>query len=165
MLKRIAEDFTGVKREMECMGCWYNESGEDVPGLVLTTELFHCHQDYANPIPGFVILTPRRHIKSFDEFTDEEATEFIALVRKIRKAQREVLGIETIYFVQEESTKHHFHVWFMPCYEWMNDVEKFGDRISSVRPASRYARENMKTPEIIAEVKVAAEKLRNFLKK
>jgi len=162
MPKRIIEDFTGVKKEIKCIGCAITEAGKNVSGYIIETDLFHAHQDYENPISGFVVLSTKRHIKSFDEFTDEEAAEFIALVRKIRKAQREVLGIEYVYFIQEEDTEDHFHMWFLPRYEWMNDVEKFGRKVSSARPVLQFAKTHMKTPENIVSVKEAAEKLRNY---
>lgn len=162
-MARTIEDFTGVKKEVDCLGCAIVEAGKDVPGYVIETDFFHAHQDHEVPLSGFVILSSKRHIKSVDEFTDEEASDFIDLVRKIRSAQREVLGIDTVYFVQEEDTRDHFHLWFLPRYEWMNDAEKFGQKVSSARPVLAYARAHMKTPEIIAEVKESAEKLRKYL--
>lgn len=164
-MTRIIEDFTGTKKEVECIGCAITEEGKDVAGYVVETDLFHAHQDHEVPIPGFVILSTKRHIKSVDEFTDEEASDFIDLVRKIRKAQREVLGIGTAYLVQEEDTQDHFHLWLLPRYAWMNDVEKFGQKVGSARRVLQHAKTHMKTPEIIAEVKEAAEKLRKYLNK
>ncbi|MBM7693916.1 diadenosine tetraphosphate (Ap4A) HIT family hydrolase [Peribacillus deserti] len=46
----------------------------------------------AYPIEGLVILTSKRHIKSFDELTAEERKDYINLLSKIGKAQREALG-------------------------------------------------------------------------
>ena len=163
MPKRIIEDFTGVKKEVECIGCTITEAGKDVSGYIIETDLFHAHQDYENPISGFVVLSTKRHIKSFDEFTDEEAAEFIVLVRKIRKVQREVLGIETVYFIQEEDTiGSHFHLWFLPRYDWMNDEARFGKKLNSAPPVLQYSKTHMKKPENIAKVKEAAEKLRSY---
>ncbi|MEP7162984.1 MAG: diadenosine tetraphosphate hydrolase [Candidatus Moraniibacteriota bacterium] len=162
-MTRIIEDFTGKKREVECIGCTCAELGKDTPGYILETELFHIHQDQEVPIPGFVILSTKRHIESVADFTDEEIKEFGELLRKIRMAQREVLDIEKVYLVQEEDTRDHFHMWMLPRYEWMLDEAKFGKKVSSARPILTYARENMKTPENITAVQEAAEKLRKFL--
>ena len=152
-----------MKNEVECIGCAITQARKNVLGYIVETDLFHAHQDYENPIPGFVVLSTKRRIKSVDEFTDEEAIEFIELVRKIRKAQRRVFGIKTVYFIQEEDTiGSHFHLWFLPRYEWMNDVEKFGHKVSSARPVLQFAKTHMKTPENIAAVKEAAEKLRSY---
>ncbi|OGI19229.1 MAG: hypothetical protein A3J06_04250 [Candidatus Moranbacteria bacterium RIFCSPLOWO2_02_FULL_48_19] len=166
MPKRIIEDFTGAKKEMDCIGCAITEAGKDQPGYIIETRLFHAHQDYEIPIIGFVVLSTKRHIISFDEFTDEEAAEFIGLVREIRRAQRQVLGIETVYFIQEENNiGSHFHLWFLPRYEWMNDEAKFGKKLNSARPVLQFSKTHMKTPKNIAAVKEAAEKLRVYLNK
>ncbi len=163
MTTRAIEDYRGEKREIACLGCYYREAGEDVPGHILSADLFHAHQDHEIPIPGFVILSTRRHIKSIDEFTDEEAREFIDLVRRIRRALREALGIERIYFIQEEDTPDHFHVWFLPRYEWMEDEARFGRKVSSARPVLEYAREHLKTPENLEAVETVVRKLRQAL--
>lgn len=163
-MTRIIEDFTGAKKEVKCIGCACSEAGKAVPGYVIETELFHAHQDQEVPIPGFVILSTKRHIDSIADFTDAEASEFIALARHIRQAQREVLGIENVYLIQEEDTEDHFHLWLLPRYEWMQDEAKFGRKVGSARNVLKYAEEQMKTPENIALVKESAEKLRDYLK-
>ncbi|MEK5108790.1 hypothetical protein MHI57_19130 [Cytobacillus sp. FSL K6-0129] len=38
----------------------------------METEYFHAHQDVAYPIRGLIILASKRHIKCFDELTEEE---------------------------------------------------------------------------------------------
>jgi hypothetical protein len=42
-----------------------------------------------------------------DELTDEEANNFMSLIRKLRKVQREVFGIEHVYYFYNEDTTHH----------------------------------------------------------
>lgn len=163
-MTRIIEDFTGTKKEVRCIGCACTEAGKDVPGYVIETELFHAHQDQEVPIPGFVILSTKRHIESITDFTDAEASEFIMLARHIRQAQREVLGIENVYLIQEEDTVDHFHLWLLPRYDWMKDEAHFGSKVGSARNVLKFARENMKTPENIALVNESAEKLRKYLK-
>lgn len=163
-MTRIIEDFTGTKKEITCIGCACTEAGRDVPGYVIETELFHAHQDQEVPIPGFVILSTKRHVTSVADFTDGEISEFAGLVRRIRVAQREVLGIETVYLIQEEDTEDHFHLWLLPRYEWMEDQARFGRKVGSARSVLEYAQEHMKTPENVALVKESAEKLRNYLK-
>lgn len=164
-MNRIIEDFAGVKKETKCIGCSCAVEGKSVPGYILETNLFHAHQDQEVPIPGFVILSTKRHIQSVGEFTDDETREFADLMRRIRQAQREALGIENIYLIQEEDTEDHFHLWFLPRYEWMKNEEKFGRKVGSSRAVLQYAIENMKTTENIAKVKESAEKLREYLNK
>lgn len=88
-------------------------------GVVYETKYFHAHQDVAYPIKGLIILASKRHIKSFDELTEEEKLDYIQTLTRIRQAQREVLNIEYVYYFYNEDTTHHFHTWMVPRYEWM----------------------------------------------
>ncbi len=160
---RTIEDFTGAEKEVVCIGCACAAAGETVPGYVIETELFHAHQDQEVPIPGFVILSTKRHVDSIADFTDAEASEFILLARRIRQAQREVLGIEHVYLVQEEDTEDHFHLWLLPRYDWMKDEAKFGRKVGSARNVLKFAEQHMKTPDNIASVMDAANKVKEFL--
>ncbi|MFJ7971559.1 HIT family protein [Psychrobacillus sp. NPDC096389] len=131
----------GKTIEVACLSCALT-GGHIEPdgGVIVETEHFHAHQDVAYPIKGLVILASKRHFKCLDEMTDEEKIEYIQILTKIRKAQREVLGIEHIYYFYNEDTTHHFHTWMVPRYEWMH---RFGRSVESVRPALLYARNEM----------------------
>src|SRR5690606_13844376 len=105
----------GKKIEVECLSCAIVDGLiEPDGGVVVETEYFHSHQDVAYPIKGLVILASKRHITSFDELTPEEKLDYIEILTKIRKAQREVLGIEYVYYFYNEDTTHHFHTWMVP---------------------------------------------------
>lgn len=151
----------GKTVEVECLSCALT-SGEMEPdgGVVLETEYFHAHQDVAYPIRGLIILASKRHIKSLDELTGDEQTEYIQVLSKIRKAQRDVLGIEHVYYFYNEDTTHHFHTWMVPRYDWMYN---FGRSIESVRPVLLHARNHMNTNETKQEVVAAIESLTNEL--
>ena len=131
-------------------------------GVVLETEYFHAHQDVAYPIKGLIILASKRHIKSFDELTEEEKIDYIQVLTRIRRAQREVLGIEYVYYFYNEDTTHHFHTWMVPRYEWMYE---FGRSVESVRPALLHARNHMNHTDNIEEVMTAIDLLKIELNK
>jgi len=147
--------------EVECLSCALT-SGLIEPdgGVVLETEHFHAHQDVAYPIKGLIILASKRHIKCFDELTEEEQLEYIQVLSRIRKAQRDVLGIEYIYYFYNEDTTHHFHTWMVPRYDWMYE---FGRSVESVRPVLLHARNNMNDGENLEQVMEAIEALRREL--
>jgi diadenosine tetraphosphate (Ap4A) HIT family hydrolase len=69
-------------------------------GTVLTTEHFDAHQDFEIPIPGFIIISSRRHLNSVDEFTGEEKLDFIDTLITVRAGMRKTLDIEVVYLVQ-----------------------------------------------------------------
>ncbi len=127
---------------------------------IITTKLFNVGQDWEVPIPGFFIIAPLRKLKSISEFSDEEANEFINLIRKVRKGMMDILKIEEVYFFQNEDTEHGFHLWIFPRHAWM---EKFGRKIQSVRPIMNYAKENMLSDNILKEVEDYVEKMKKYM--
>lgn len=161
-MKQQLTNYAGENAEMECLGC-AREKGNITIGQIVQSEFFDAHQDFEIPIEGFVILSSRRHIQSVDEFTDEEKIDFINIITKVRKAMREVLGINTVYLMQEEDTSHHFHFWLFPRHEWME--KEFGRKIQSVRPIMEYARKELKTEENIKKVTDAQQKLKAHFQK
>lgn len=151
----------GKTIEVECLSCALT-SGLIEPdgGVVIETEHFHAHQDVAYPIKGLIILASKRHIKCFDELTEEEKLDYINILTKIRKAQRDVLGIEHVYYFYNEDTTHHFHTWMVPRYEWMAE---FGRSVESVRPVLLHARNEMNNEENVENVMEAIRLLTNYL--
>jgi diadenosine tetraphosphate (Ap4A) HIT family hydrolase len=151
----------GKTVEVECLSCALT-SGLIEPdgGVIFETEHFHAHQDVAYPIEGLVILASKRHIKCLDELTDEERLDYINTLTKIRKAQREILGIDYVYYFYNEDTTHHFHTWLVPRYQWMN---AFGRSVESVRPVLLNARNQRNTNENHQKVMSAIEALKNGL--
>lgn len=130
---------------------------------ILVTQYFDIHQDWAVPIPGFFIIASTKGRIALDEFSGEEANEFFALLRKLRKGMREILGINTVCFFQDEGTHHRlFHLWIFPRYKWM---DKFGVKIESIRPIIQYAKENMADENTIQEVKDMVRKMADYMKK
>jgi diadenosine tetraphosphate (Ap4A) HIT family hydrolase len=151
----------GKTVEVECLSCALT-SGLIEPdgGVIIETKYFHAHQDVAYPIEGLVILASKRHIKCLDELTEDERLDYINIMTLIRKAQREVLGIEYVYYFYNEDTTHHFHTWMVPRYDWMNE---FGRSVESVRPVLLHARNHRNTVENNQKVMKAIEYLRNAL--
>jgi diadenosine tetraphosphate (Ap4A) HIT family hydrolase len=151
----------GKTVEVECLSCALT-SGLIEPdgGVIIETEYFHAHQDVAYPIEGLVILASKRHIKCLDELTEVERLDYINIMTSIRKAQRDVLGIEYIYYFYNEDTTHHFHTWMVPRYEWMNE---FGRSVESVRPVLLHARNHRNSKENNNKVMKAIKDLKNAL--
>jgi len=127
--------------------------------IILTTENFVVAQDWEVPIPAFFILSTKRKIRSISEFTDEEATEFGPLIKKVRQGMLVALGIEDVYFFQNEDTEHGFHLWMFPRYEWMREI---GVKIESVRPIMLAAQKLELTEELMAEVKKSASIMKDY---
>lgn len=127
---------------------------------IITTKYFDVHQDWEVPIPGFFIIAPLRKMKSISEFTDEEAVEFMNLIRKVRKGMKEILKIEKVYLFQNEDTEYGFHFWIFPRHNWM---EKFGREIQSVKLIMDYAKENMLSDDVSKEVRDYVKKMKKYM--
>lgn len=153
----------GETVEVECLSCaLVNGLIEPEGGVVVETEHFHAHQDVAYPIPGLIILASKRHLKSLDELTEAERLDYITILSEIRKAQRDVLGIESVYYFYNEDTTHHFHTWMVPRYEWMYE---FGRSVESVRPVLLHARNEMNDEANLKNVRQAISALTEELKR
>ncbi|MBA4494923.1 diadenosine tetraphosphate hydrolase [Paenactinomyces guangxiensis] len=146
---------------VECLSCAIVEGAvKPNGGTIYETEHFHAHQDVAYPITGLVILASKRHVKCLDELTKEEQNDYIQMLYRIRKAQREVLGIEQVYYFYNEDTTHHFHTWMVPRYDWMYE---FGRSVESVRPVLLHARQKRNSKNEIEKILGAINELREFL--
>jgi diadenosine tetraphosphate (Ap4A) HIT family hydrolase len=155
-------NYQGVNKKISCLGC-DRENGKINLGDIVKSKYFDAHQDYEIPIPGFIIISSRRHILSVDQFTKREQVDFIKFFIKIRKALRKVLKIKVVYLIQEEDTSHHFHLWILPRYSWMG--KKFGQKIESVRPIMLYAKKNFATKKDLIKVNKSVIKLKKILNK
>jgi len=150
------------KENVDCLSCDLISGKIPLPfGSILQDEHFDAHQDFEIPIPGFVIVVSKRHIESIDEFTEEEKTDFINFMIKVRKAIRTVLNIEYVYLIQEEDTRHHFHFWLFPVTD--DFLQKFGRGVKNVRPYMEYARANLKTDQNLKVIQESADKMREYL--
>jgi len=162
MVKIVSAD--GIEKEINCIGCALQKGEIECVGeTVAETNNFDVQQDYEIPIPGFMILASKKHLKGIEDFNESERKEYIDFLYKIRKAMTDVLNVEYVYIIQEEDTiaeSSHFHVWLFPRFDWMN---KFGRGVKSVKPIMEYARENMKTKNNLDEVKKAALKIKSIL--
>ena len=104
---------------MSCVQCDV-VSGAKTPlgGLVLETPLFVAHGILAGtPLPGWLVLAPKRHARWWWEMSDEEARELGVLAKKLLLAQREALGAVHAYEVALGDVLHHMHLHLVPRFE------------------------------------------------
>jgi diadenosine tetraphosphate (Ap4A) HIT family hydrolase len=153
-------DISGVEHEVDCIACAIQSGNVTLPVKRITeTEYFVAEQDFEYPIEGFVIIASKRHIKSVAELTADEQEDLMAFLIKCRKAMKEVLGIEELTIVQEEtSSSSHFHIWLFPWHQNMDKLNK--KKISNISEIMKRAKDNV-TPEILQKVEDSNTKLAN----
>ena len=154
-------DFLGNEWKYECMGCAISSGKIKIPGgIVYEGKYTILGADPEIPIPGFLIVTVKRHINSFSQLTKEERIEIGNVIAYAEKALKELDIIKEITLVQEERSKH-LHIWIFPIYKWM--TEKFGEGVKYLRDISEYAQKNVSVDNV-EEILDVIEKVRKYFK-
>jgi diadenosine tetraphosphate (Ap4A) HIT family hydrolase len=166
MIMRDIESADGKKSKSSCIGCDL-QSGKlkRIGELIAETKNFTLDQDFETPIPGFLIISSKKHIKGIEDLSSQERIEFIEFLSAARKALTDILGVKYVYIIQKEDTiisRSHFHVWLFPRYEWM---DQFGGKIESVTKIIEYARNNMKDKKHIDNVIKSAYKIKKYIER
>lgn len=155
-------DILDKKFETDCLSCDFWRGKAKPPfGIIAKSEYFYANHDCEIPIPGFLIVSSKRHVKSIDEFTKDERYDFIDFVSRIRSAMRDLLAIEEVKLIQSENSEYHFHLWLFPL--WPELAMKFGKGTRSVQLMVDYALEKWKTREKIDLIENYVEQLKNYL--
>jgi len=123
----IIESANGKKKDINCIGCaLQNGQIEVIGGKVFDGKYFDITQDYEIPIPGFMVLSSKRHVTNSKEFNDDEKKEFDDVIPKLFKAIRISTDTKEVQMlVSYKGTKgapSHFHVALLPRYEWMTNL-------------------------------------------
>lgn len=156
------KDILGNEIKSECVGCAIVKGEIQLPGgVIYDGKSIILASDPEIPIPGFLIITSKRHIQSFSELSSEERAEIGDTIVLAERALKYLKIAETVTLVQEERSKH-FHIWIFPNQEWMQ--EKFGYGLQYYREINSYAREN-KTDEDVRKVISVAEEIKEYMNK
>jgi diadenosine tetraphosphate (Ap4A) HIT family hydrolase len=155
-------DFLGNEWNFDCMGCAISSQSMSVPGgFIYKTDLFCVHQDPLIPLPGFLVIASRRHIRSISEMRETEYDELSKLVKTTHHAIKEATKIEYLTIVQEESSIH-YHLWFFP---WTQDViERYGQpSLTKIREVMAEYKKQPVSEEAWGKLKEAIEKIKTLL--
>ena len=134
---RTETDFLGNEMTFDCMGCDITSGKLTVPGgIIYQGDAAILAADPEAPIPGFLVVNVKRHVRSLSELNDAERHEVVDVVASAEEALKS-LGISEVTLVQEERSSH-FHIWIFPNYDWM--TERFGKGVSYLRDIIHYAK-------------------------
>ena len=158
---KTAIDFLGNKWKYNCMGCAMSNKEIEIPGgIIYDGKYCILSADPEIPIPGFLIITMKRHVNSFSELSKEERYEVVDIISTAEKSLRKLNITQEVTLVQKERSKH-LHIWIFPNHNWM--AEKFGKGIKYLRNISEYAQRNSNDTNI-KEVLDAIDKIKKYLK-
>lgn len=133
-------------------------------GVIFSGKYFDIRQDYEIPIRGFFVISSKRHIIGFADFTEQERKEFINVLCKLRKGMKNMLKINFITLLHREdivkskTNPSHFHAALLPKYDWMKKSDNVTDILD-------HAKKHMKTKSNGEEIIKSIEKMRKFLEK
>ena len=155
-------DILGKKWKYECMGCQIMD-GSIIPpgGIIYSGNKVALAADPEVPIPGFLIINFKRHIRSFAETYEDEREEISNVIYYAEKALKELNICNEVTLVQEERSKH-FHIWIFPNYAWM--TEKHGKGVTYLRDIMNDSKINS-NKEVIEEVLDVVDKVREYFEK
>lgn len=135
-----------------CPGCSYARGEFSLPcGMAYENERFTLSQDWELPIPGFLVISPKRCVEKLCELTSNERNEMFEIIDKTIRILRDNDVCDRFNVIFEEKEKRHFHVWIMPRYQWMKD--KVGGITGRIDEVFKYAKENMRSEEIYNKIK------------
>lgn len=103
-----------------CPGCAFARHEFDLPcGIAYENERFILAQDWELPIPGFLIISPKKHAEKLEELSLDEKNEMFKIADKTIKILRNNNICERFNLVLEEKEGKHIHLWVMPRHDWM----------------------------------------------
>ena len=146
-----------------CIGCdVYNGSIDMSDSLVYENDFFRVIHDTENPIPGFFVISSKRHIRTLNELKPEELQSLFEVMVKTRKGMEDILGLKKVTIIQEDGPENmHFHPWFFPWYPWMDELCFDGSDTEKIRKIMIYSQENLRMDENLKKVHSAVKAMRS----
>jgi diadenosine tetraphosphate (Ap4A) HIT family hydrolase len=121
-----------------CLTCRLIQQEITPPGgVIYQTNCLILHQCLDSNIPGYLILSPIRHLTNYQDLTAAELTAIQATLQRSAKILQELPGVEKVYICSlgEETTHFHFHIF--PRYRWMLDCPSesiySGDKVDGAK--------------------------------
>ena len=154
-------DLLGNEIEFECLGCDVARHKLIPPGgYVYEDDFINVSADPEIPIPGFVVLGIKKHVRTMNELSKEERYRIIDILNLTIENIKECEIANKVLVIQEERSRH-FHIWIVPIHEWMKE---YGESVKNIDKFIEHSKEifNEKIKEELLE---DVDKLRESFKK
>lgn len=148
----------------ECLSCAINSKKiQPYGGIIYETDNFILTQDFSRPINGFVVISAKRHVVTYDALNYEERTELAELLFKTQKALKNLKVCDYFNIYAAEYKEGHFHLQVLPRYKWMEDER--GTIIGNLNRGFNYAKETLSTKENLKQITKTLNSLKTELQK
>ena len=135
-----------------CPGCAYARHEFDLQcGIAYENERFILTQDWELPIPGFFIISPKRHLERVEELSQEEKNEIFNIADKTIKILRKNKICDRFNLILEEKDGKHLHIWIMPRHNWMYNLSD--GIINDIGKIREYAKKSLRNEKIYKNIK------------
>jgi len=96
-------------------------NGEVFPvgGILYKDSYVLLHHCIDLQIPGYLILSPVRHIESYSDLSQNEMLHMGRVTKAAVAALKRIDGIEKVYLASFGEETTHFHMHIFPRYKWM----------------------------------------------
>ena len=146
------KDVLGNDIEFNCMGCDIANHKMIPPGgYAYEDSLINISADPQIPIPGFMVLGIKKHIKSINELSKEERYQIMDVLNLTIEKMKECDITREVLIIQEEYARH-FHIWIVPIYEWMEQFDKSVNNIDRIIQYSNEICDDNTKDEILKSV-------------
>ena len=158
-------DLTGREWEYgKCLSCAItSKKVNPYGGILYETENFILAQDFSRPINGFMVISAKRHVVTYDALTFEERSELAELIFKTQRALKNLGVCDYFNIYAAEYGEGHFHLQILPRYKWMEDER--GTIIGNLNRGFSYAKENLNTEENLRQISETLQKLKAEMNK
>ena len=148
----------------ECLSCAIlSKNVQPYGGIIYETNNFILTQDFSRPINGFVVISAKRHVATYDRLTCEERGELAELLFKTQTALKNLGVCDFFNIYVAEYAEGHFHLQILPRYKWMEDER--GTIIGNLNRGFNYAKENLNTKENLKQINTTLENLKKEMNK
>ena len=157
-------NYAGEKIEIDgCYACLFAEHKFSLPcGIAYENEKFTLAQDFELPIQGFFVVSPKKHIETFEELTENERIEIFEIINKTIEILRKIKICDRFNVIFEEKKNKHFHIWIMPRHKWMENIG--GNIINNIGKIFEYSKINMRTKENLDKINEITKILKRKIK-
>jgi diadenosine tetraphosphate (Ap4A) HIT family hydrolase len=95
-----------------------------IGGLIYKDEYVILHHCIDQNIPGYLILSPLRHLESYGDLEQNEIFQMGIIAKRAICALKKIEGIEKVYLASFGEETPHFHMHIFPKYKWMLNYSK-----------------------------------------
>lgn len=130
-----------------CLTCSIIKGDKTLPGgFIFKNEEVIMHHCIDVNVPGYLVISPIRHVIEYHDLTDIELTTIAKILKIVVSILYKIPGVGKVYILNFAEETRHFHFHIFPRYSWMIDksmIELFsGEKLDGAKLFSYYRGKN-----------------------